>query len=105
MNPFRWALALVAAVSILTPASAQERDIFNYVGQKKAGADVKKIIFIADSGTHGPRGNHEFKAGAVYMARVLNETYPKAYAVVHKNTPWPKDIAHADCIIVLLNHG
>ncbi len=99
-----WAIVPLLAV-IAAPATAQEKDIFNYVAQKKAGKDVKKIVFIADSGTHGPKGNHEFKAGAVYMARVLNSTYPNAHAVVHRNTAWPKELDHADCIIVLLNHG
>ena len=99
------ASACVIAATLIGPAGAQERDIFNYVAQKNAGKDVKKIVFIADSGTHGGKGNHEFKAGAVYMARVLNSTYPNAHAVVHRNTAWPKDLDHADCIIVLLNHG
>jgi type 1 glutamine amidotransferase len=99
-----WAVCLLAAIQI-APAVAQEKDIFNYVAQKKAGKDIKKIVFIADYGTHGGKGNHEFKAGAVYMARVLNSTYPNAYAVVHRNDAWPKDVSHADCIIVLLNHG
>jgi hypothetical protein len=103
----QWACAAVCAAAILVPVRAQEkeRDIFNYVGQKNAGKDVKKIVFIADAGTHGGKGNHEFKAGAVYMARVLNSTYPKAYAVVYSTKNWPKDIAHADAVIVLLNHG
>lgn len=101
----RGMLACLLATVTLTRAPAQEKDVFNYVGQKKAGKDVKKIVFIADSGTHGPKGNHEFKAGAVYMARVLNATYPNVHAVVHRNTAWPKELDHADAIIVLLNHG
>src|SRR5262249_3614950 len=104
-----WAIALLIAAALLAPAGAQEkekeRDIFNYVAQQKADKDVKKIVFIADAGTHGGKGNHEFKAGAIYMARTLNAQYANAYAVVHLNTKWPKDLSHADCIIVLLNHG
>ncbi len=102
-----WACAAVCVAAILVPVGAQEkeRDIFNYVGQKKAGKDVKKIVFIADAGTHGGKGNHEFKAGAVYMARVLNSTYPNAWAVVYSTKSWPKDLDHADAVIVLLNHG
>ncbi|MSU79600.1 MAG: hypothetical protein EXS16_16110 [Gemmataceae bacterium] len=88
-----------------TLATAQERDIYNYVGQAKAGKDVKKIVFIADAGTHGGKGNHEFKAGAVYMARVLNAQYSNVHAVVYKSSNWPKDVSHADSVIVLLNHG
>jgi Trehalose utilisation len=100
-----WAVALLAVV--VSPAGAQdkEKDVFNYVAQKNAGKDVKKIVFIADAGTHGGKGNHEFKAGAIYMARTLNNAYPNCYAVVHLNTRWPKDLSHADSIIVLLNHG
>src|SRR2546421_8404196 len=117
------AAALFAAVFTF-PAFAQdkEKDLFNYVAQKKAGKDVKKIVFIADIDTHGGKGNHEFRAGAIYLARTLNERYPNAYAVVHqagrwpnnlgiakpKGFPayvWPTDIGHADCIIVLLNHA
>lgn len=102
---FPWAIACLVAAALLAPAGAQEKDIFNYAAQKKAGKGVKKIVFIADAGTHGGKGNHEFKAGAVYMARVLNSTYPNVHAVVYKHTSWPKDLEHADCIIVLLNHG
>jgi hypothetical protein len=100
---------LFIAGVLVAPAGAQEKDkekdIFNYVAQKTAGKDVKKIVFIADKDTHGGKGNHEFKAGAIYMARTLNAAYPNAYAVVHLDTRWPKDLAHADCVIVLLNHG
>ena len=103
----RYLLPLIVVAALLVPVHAQEkeRDIFNYVAQKNAPKEFKKIVFIADVGTHGGKGNHEFKAAAVYMARVLNSTYPNAYAVVYPNTRWPKDLAHADAIIVLLNHG
>jgi hypothetical protein len=116
-----WAIAFLALATIALPAHAQEKDIFNYIAQKKAGKDVKKIVFIADPDTHGGKGNHEFKAGAVYMARTLNETYPNCYAVVHRSWRFqedpkdakkkkrvdamPTDLAHADAVIVLLNHG
>ncbi len=104
-----WTFALLSTATLLAPADAQdkaqEKDVFNYVAQQKAGKDVKKIVFIADAGTHGGKGNHEFKAGAIYMARTLNAQYPNCHAVVHLNTRWPKDLSHADCVIVLLNHG
>ena len=61
--------AVIIGAVIVTPTVAQEKDVFNYVAQKNAGKDVKKIVFIADPDTHGAKGNHEFKAGAVYMAR------------------------------------
>jgi hypothetical protein len=121
-----WAALLLAAFVLPAIAQDKEKDIFNYVAQKKAGKDVKKIVIIADPNTHGGKGNHEFKAGAIYIARTLNATYPdKCYAVVHAGGSWPggtfkvdgetlpkksggvwpKDIGHADCYIVLLNHG
>src|SRR5688572_29347990 len=118
--------AILTLLALIASASAQEKDIFNYAAQKKVGKDVRKIVIIADPDTHGPKGNHEFKAGAVYMARTLNETYPNCYAVVHRSWRFeevvekdkdkgkpkkkrvdtiPKDLSHADAIIVLLNHG
>ena len=39
------------------------------------------------------------------MARTINAVYRNAYAVVHTQDQWPKDLAHADAVIVLLNHG
>src|SRR5688500_6563595 len=93
----RLTCALLAAAALAAPTAAQdkERDVLNYAAQKNAPASTKKIIFIADAGTHGGKGNHEFKAGALYLARTLNATYPNAYAVVHVNTRWPKDLSHA----------
>jgi Trehalose utilisation len=82
----------------------KERDIFDYEAQK-AAKDVKKIVLIADTAPHGPRGNHEFLAAAIYFARTINAQYPNAYAVVHTKAKWPKDLKHADTVIVLLNHG
>jgi Trehalose utilisation len=80
------------------------RDIFDYEAQK-AARGVKKIVFVADTAPHGPRGNHEFLAGAIYLARTINARYPDAYAVVYTKDKWPKDLRHADAVIVLLNHG
>jgi hypothetical protein len=82
----------------------KERDIFDYAAQK-AAKGVKKIVLVADTAPHGPRGNHEFLAAAIYFARTINANYPDAYAVVHTMSKWPKDLKHADTIIVLLNHG
>src|SRR4051812_5179143 len=82
----------------------KERDIYDYEAQK-AAKDVKRIVFVADTDPHGPRGNHEFLAAAVYLARTINATYPEAYAVVHTKAKWPKDLKHADAVVVLLNHG
>src|SRR5262249_7831590 len=84
-------------------ADKKERDIFDYDAQKASKG--KRIVFIADAGTHGGRGNHEFVAGAIYLARAITAPYPDAYAVVHSNKKWPKDLSHADTVIILLNHG
>jgi hypothetical protein len=80
------------------------RDIFDYDAQK-AAKDVKRIVFVADTAPHGPRGNHEFLAAAIFLARGINDHYPNAYATVHTINKWPKDLKYADAIIVLLNHG
>ncbi len=100
----RFALLLLAA-AVAAPARGQEKDILNYAAQKAAPANVRKIVFVADKRPHGPRGNHEFVAGAVYLARTINATYPDAYAVVYTQDRWPKDLSHADAVVVLLNHG
>jgi hypothetical protein len=80
------------------------RDIFDYAAQK-AAKGVKKIVFVADTDPHGGRGNHEFLAAAIYLARTINADYPNAYAVVHTKKKWPKDLSGADAVVVLLNHG
>jgi hypothetical protein len=107
----RWtALLLAAGVGLLASAAAgraadtKERDIFDYDAQK-AAKDVKKIVFVADTDPHGGRGNHEFLAGAIYLARTINAHYPDAYAVVYTKNKWPKDLTEADAVIVLLNHA
>ncbi len=100
-------LSLVLVLLAAAPALAddrKERDIFDYDAQK-AAKDVTKIVFIADTAPHGGRGNHEFLAAAIYLARTINANYPGAYAVVHTKDRWPRDLKHADAIIVLLNHG
>jgi hypothetical protein len=102
-------LSLVLVLGASLPATAaagekKERDIFDYAAQK-AARDVKKIVLVADTAPHGPRGNHEFLAAAIFLARTINAHYPNAYAVVHTKAKWPKDLAHADAVIVLLNHG
>src|SRR5438034_11012811 len=104
---FRLGLLGLLTSTLLAPAFAddKEKDVFNYAAQKAAPNNVKKIVFVADPSPHGPRGNHEFMAGAIYMARTLNSVYDNVYAVVYPNYQWPKDLAHADSIIVLLNHG
>jgi hypothetical protein len=106
---FGLVMMLLAAGDVSGQDGAKtERDIFDYDAQK-AAKDVKRIVFIADTATHGPRGNHEFVAAAMYFARRINADYPGAYAVVHLyskgKSEVPKDLKHADTIIVLLNHA
>jgi len=98
-------LALLFFAGTTTPAQEKkERDLYDYDAQK-AAKDVKRIVFVADTEPHGPRGNHEFLAAAIYLAKTLNATYPNVHAVVHTKPKWPKDLDHADVVIVLLNHG
>src|SRR5436309_6502644 len=106
----RLVAVVLLAGSVLASTDAgqkekREKDIFNHAAQKAAAKDVKKIVFVADKRPHGPRGNHEFVAGAILMSRTINAHYPNAYAVVHTQDQWPKDLSHADAVIVLLNHG
>src|ERR1700730_14204413 len=104
-------LPLVAVVllaeSVFAPVNGgeKEKDIFNIAAQKAAGKDVKKIVFVGDKRKHGPRGNHEFVAGPIYMARTLNAAYPNCYAVVTTYDKFPKDLSHADAVVILINDG
>jgi len=104
----RLLLVLAGIVLAAGPVSAadarKERDIFDYEAQR-AARDVKKIVFVADTAPHGEKGNHEFLAAAIYLARTINANYPAAYCVVYTKDKWPKDLKHADTVIVLLNHG
>jgi type 1 glutamine amidotransferase len=99
-------VALMVMGGVPAVSQAVEKDVFDYPAQKAAGKSVKKIVFVADPGSHGARGNHEFLAAAILFARTINAAYPNtAYCVVHSKDHWPKDLSHADAIIVLLNHG
>src|SRR5262245_19335352 len=101
----RLACFALLAGPLVAAVHGEEKDILNYAAQKAAPKEVKKIVLVADKRPHGARGNHEFVAGAIYLARMINATYPNAYAVVHTHDRWPKDLSHADAVIVLLNHG
>jgi hypothetical protein len=106
-----WLIAVLALGAILTPNAStiagekdKERDIYDIEAQKAAKGG-KRIVFIADRDPHGGRGNHEFIAAAVYLARTINARYPDAYAVVTTKQNFPKDLKHADTIVVLMNHA
>ena len=92
-------------ITLLLLLTLQERDVFGYDAQKAAPKDVKKIVLIGDAGTHGPPGNHEFVAGSLILARRLHAAYPNVHAVIHSSKNWPKDLSHADVVVVGLNHG
>src|SRR6266850_4458882 len=85
----------VVLFGLLASAAAaddkKERDVFDHDAYK-AAKGVKKIAFVADTEAHGPRGNHEFLAAAIYLARAINSHYPDAYAVVYTKATWPKDL-------------
>jgi hypothetical protein len=112
LTRFRSAAALSLGVGLLCAAGAaaadtkakNERDIYDHAAQK-AAKGVKKIVFIADTRPHGDRGNHEFVAAAVYLARTINATYPNAYAVIYTNNHLPEDLTGVDAVVVLFNHA
>lgn len=99
------AACLLFALAPLWADEKKEKDIFDHEAQKKAPRDVKKVVFIAGTEPHGGRGNHEFMAAAIFLARTLNENYPNVYAVVHSRAKFPKDLSHADAIIIGMDHG
>jgi hypothetical protein len=100
-----FALLLAASTALAGDKNGKkERDVFDYAAQK-AAKGVKKIVFVADTAPHGPRGNHEFLAAAVYLAKTINAAYSDAYAVVYTMKNWPKDLKGVDAVVVLLNHG
>jgi hypothetical protein len=91
--------------SATSPAGeTKDRDIFDHDAHRTAKG-YKRIALVADTDPHGPRGNHEFVAAAVYLARTINANYPDAYAAVYTRQKWPKDLKHADTVVVLMNHG
>ena len=94
-----------AVAGSAAPARSAEKNIFDYKAQRDAPAGTKRIVFIAATGSHGARGNHEFLAGSIYFARTINADYPNAYAVVYPQNHWPTGLSKADAIIVLLNHA
>lgn len=101
----RLLVACSFAWSAVDAGSAAEHDIFDYAAQRATSVETKRIVFIASRQDHGPRGNHEFMAGSMYLARRINAQFPDAYAVVYPEERWPTDLTTATAIIVSLNHG
>lgn len=103
-----WMLAGACALILNGAALAGEkkdRDIFDYDSQKAADG-YKRVVFIADTRPHGARGNHEFVAASVFLARTLNAHDPKCWAVVttmQKMQKKPFDLKFADAVVVLMN--
>lgn len=95
----------IVILNVIGVVGAAERGVFDYAGQRAAGKEVRKIVFIGDAGTHGGRGNHEFVAGSILLARQINTHYPNAHAVVYSTKNWPKDLSQADAVVVSLNHA
>ncbi len=108
LSRYYLSLVLVAVLVSAAPCSAgdkkTDRDIFDHAAHKSA-TGYTRIALVADTDSHGARGNHEFVAAAVYLARTINAQYPKAYAAVYTRQKWPKDLSFADAIVVLMNHG
>jgi len=68
-------------------------------------AHKKKIVLIAGRGSH-QYGAHEFKAGCMLLARLLNENAPGVKAFTSEG--WPKDakvLQDADAIVVFCDGG
>lgn len=99
------AFLVTVATVFQSGLQAQDKGVFDYQRQMAAGKGTKKIVFIADAGTHGGRGNHEFMAGSILLATQLNAAYPEVHAVVRSTNNWPTDLSYADAVIVSLNHG
>jgi hypothetical protein len=97
-------LVLLVAALVTAGDDTKNRDIFDHAAHKAASGGIR-IALVADTDPHGARGNHEFVAAAVYLARTINAQYPKAYAAVYTRQKWPKDLSFADAIVVLMNHG
>lgn len=93
------AAALLAAASLLILGSCAEKAV-------AAAAEKTKIVFIAGKKSH-PSGQHEFNAGAILLARALNEQsgLPVEVAVVHDG--WPQDDAVFDgaAAVVIYSDG
>jgi type 1 glutamine amidotransferase len=97
----RWSPVAIAFSSALLLAGLSF--LFTACQESEAqSSDPKKIVFIAGQPSH-PSGQHEFNAGAILLARGLNEqsNLPLSVEVVHNG--WPEDesiFEGADAIII-----
>ena len=99
LTPAAVVLGISVALTGTSPAGDDPKghDIFDHEAHKIA-KDCTRIALIADTDPHGPRGNHEFVAGPIYMVRTLNAAYPNCYATVTTYDKFPKDLSHADAV-------
>jgi len=68
-------------------------------------AAKKKIVFVAGKDSHG-RGEHEFRAGCILLAKALNENAPVEAVVTFDG--WPKDDAifeGASAVVIYCDGG
>ncbi len=103
------AMVLAGACALICSGAAtaggkNDRDIYDLKAQQ-ASEGFKRIVFIADTDPHGPRGNHEFVAASVFLARTVNAHDPKCWAVVTTKQKMPKDLKNSDAIVVLMNNA
>ena len=71
-----------------------------------AGSEKTKIVFIAGKKSH-PSGQHEFNAGAILLARALNEQsgLPVEVKVVHNGWPEDESVFEGAKAIVIYSDG
>lgn len=100
-----FALASLVLSAAATIGQTVPKNVSNKEAQRATPANTRRIVFIASKADHGERGNHEFFAGSLYLARRINAVYPRASAVVYSEDQWLPDLSKADAVIVLLNHG
>jgi len=74
---------MIIAVAAAGQKTGTPADATNYDAQASAPKNTRRIVFIASKADHGPRGNHEFFAGSLYMARIINSQFKNAFAVVY----------------------
>ena len=93
------AIAVVAAIGV---AAA----VFSCGEKAFAAVEKTKIVFIAGKKSH-PSGQHEFNAGAILLARALNEQsgLPVEVKVVHNGWPTDETVFEGAKAIVIYSDG
>lgn len=104
-NTTVWSLFLLLLThAVGNSALAEAKRVFDYAAQR-AASNITKVVFIAAAEPHGDRGNHEFVAGSILLARQLNSAYSNVQVNIYSNKNWPADLSDADAVVVALNHG